>query len=210
MSDLPKFFKRFRATRRRTLALVEGLSQTQIDFAPSKKKWSAGQVLDHLTRVDDVLGEELDELLDRWRRKPGSASLARTLSASGISLPLVPDALLPLFDLPVAMAGVFVPRPVRQALLSSRAIPVQAPARIAPRKGRSADELRHELAACVDRLEERIAANPEAEWRRMRYYHPLFGFTHLPGMIASLVAHEKRHQGQLRDILGARRFPTAG
>lgn len=210
MSESPRFVRRLCKTRRETLALVEGLTQQQIDFSSSPRKWSTGQVLDHLTRVDEVFHEDCDELLARWRKSPGRASLFRSLSDSGLKLPLVPDAFLPLFDIPAAMAGVFVPRQLRQTVLSSRAVPAQAPERIRPRKGRPVEDLRRELAEFVDYLEARVAENPEVDWQRLRYYNPLFGFTNLPGFASTVISHEKRHQEQIREVLGARGFPAAG
>ncbi len=43
-----------RATRTQTLAMVQELSQGQIDYAPAPSKWSVGEVLDHL-----ILGQRL-------------------------------------------------------------------------------------------------------------------------------------------------------
>lgn len=209
MGGRPAAFDRFRDTRGETLELVRGLDQEQMDFSPGRGKWSVGEVLDHLVRVDEVFREEYDELLRRWREKRGGVSLYRSLSDAGFSLPLVPDALLPLFDLPTAMAGVLFPRPVRQVVFGSRSVPAKAPARIAPRRGRPAERLREELAGFQDYLEAYFADHPDVEWESLRYYNPLCGFTNLPGVVSFVASHERRHQGQLRDILAAKGFPAA-
>lgn len=209
MSDVPAFFERFRKTRRRTLRLVESLSREQMEFSASSRRWSIGQVLDHLTRVDEIFRDEFDELLKRWKKKRGPVSRYRTLSDSGLTLPLVPDAFLPLFDVPAAVMGVLVPRQVRQALLKNRAVPAMAPERIKPRKGRRPADLRRELRGFLEHLERFFSSNPDVEWKELRYYDPLFGFTNLPGVMSFIASHEKRHQGQIRDVLDEEKFPAA-
>ena len=209
MGDRPEAFERFRDTRSETLDLARDLTQEQLDFPSGPRKWSVGQVLDHLVRVDEVFREEYDELLRRWKKKRRGVGLFRTLSDAGFSLPLVPDAFLPLFDLPAAMAGVFIPRQVRQAVFSNRAVPAQAPGRIKPREGRKADNLRGELSEFQEYLEEFFADNPDVEWEKLRYYNPLCGFTNLPGVMSFIASHEERHQGQIREILDSEGFPKA-
>ena len=209
MSPAPKSHARFRETRRATLDLVDGLTQEQLDHSTRSKSWSVGEVLDHLAKVDELFREEYDELLRRWRKRRGSVSLYRSLSDVGLELPLVPNALRPLFELPTAMAGVFVPRPVRQVVFANRAVPAQAPSRIRPRRGRPGEDLRRDLAEFDDYLEAFFADNPDVDWPRLRYYNPLCGFTNLPGILSFLASHERRHQAQIREVLAAKGFPAA-
>lgn len=205
----PRSFARFRATRRRTLELVDGLSQGQLNHSPGSGRWSTGEVLDHLVRVDELFRGEYEELLRRRRKSGGPVSLYRSLADAGLELPLVPNALRPLFELPAAMAGVLVPRPLRQRVFANRAVPAKAPARIAPRPGRPSEDLRRELAGFDPWLEAFFSDNPDVDWVKLRYYNPLCGFTNLPGVLSFLASHERRHQGQIRDILTSKRFPTA-
>ena len=209
MSPVPKSRARFRDTRRATLDLTRDLSQEQMDFSVRSGAWSVGEVLDHLARVDGLFREEYDELLRRWRKKRGPVSLYRSLSDVGLELPLVPNALRPLFEVPTAMAGIFVPRPVRQAVFANRAVPARAPTRIRPRRGRPGSDLRRELAEFDDYLEAFFADNPDVDWPRLRYYNPLCGFTNLPGVMSFLASHERRHQAQIREVLAASGFPAA-
>lgn len=123
MNRRPRSFASFRDTRQRTLELARGLTQEQLDFSARSGKWSVGEVLDHLVRVDEPFRDEYDELLRRWKRRRGGVSLYRSLADVGLELPLVPNALRPFFDLPAALAGVFVPRPLRQAIFANRAPP---------------------------------------------------------------------------------------
>lgn len=208
MSPAPRSFARFRDIRSDTLKLARGLGQEQLDHAPSRRSWSVGEVLDHLVQVDRVFRGEYDELLARYKKKPGSVNLFRSLSDAGFSLPMVPDALLPFFDIPTAMAGVLIPRPLRQAVFSNRAVPARAPDRIRPEKGRPGEDLRTELGEFMEYLEAYFADNPEVEWNRLHYYNPLCGLTDLPGVMSFLASHEARHQKQIREIKRAKGFPA--
>ena len=198
----------FRATRRGTLALVHGLSQRQIDFEPAPDKWSLAQVLDHLTRTDRIFRKELKALVRRGRSR-GSAFLVRTLSDFDYRLPLVPRAFTPVFDLPLAAVGVAVPRPVRQAIARSRAVPAKSPKIIRPRKGRAAEDLRRELRDYFDFVEDLVAGNPGVRYRRLYYYNPLTAFTNFPGILSFTASHESRHQEQIRDIRTSPGFPRS-
>lgn len=207
MSDRPAAYDEFHDGRAETLALVDSLTQEQLDFSTAPRKWSVGEVLDHLVRVDEVFRDEYDELLRRWKKRGRGVGLYRSLSDAGFSLPLVPDALLPLFDVPTAMAGILFPRPIRQAVFRNRAVPAQAPKRIEPRHGRPADDLVGDLAGFQEYLERFFADNPDVEWERLRYYNPLCGLTNLPGVMSFIASHEGRHRKQIREILEADGFP---
>lgn len=210
MKNPPSAFARFAGTRRSTLGLVECLSQAQLDFSPGRRKWSVGEVLDHLVRVDRAFRDDFEELLRRSRRRRGGkVSVTRSLADVGLSVPMVPKAFLPLFDVPVAMAGVFVPRRVREAIFRNRAVPAKAPSRIRPTAGRAATELLRELEAFAGYVEGLSGEHPGIDWSRLRYYNPVTGFTDLPGVLSVMGSHERRHQEQIREIARSSRFPAA-
>ena len=180
-----------------------------MSFAPGRNRWSTGEVLDHLVQVDRAFRDEFDELLRRWQKKGGGAvTLVRSLADAGFSLPLVPKALLPLFDAPAAVAGVLVPRALREAVFRNRSVPAKAPRRIEPTAGRPTDELLADLRGFADYLDGYFSDHPDVDWQRLRYYNPLTGFTTLPGILSFIGSHERRHQDQIRDILGAAHFPA--
>ncbi len=210
MGKPPRSFSRFAETRAQTLELAAALSQEQMDFSPGRDKWSTGQVLDHLIQVDRVFRDEFEELLKRWEKKRGgAATLVRSLSDAGFSLPMVPKAFLPFFDVPAAMAGVLLPRSLRQAVFRNRAVPAKAPRRIEPTKGRPAGELIRDLRSFTDSLDGYFSDHPDVEWERLRYYNPLTGFTNVPGILSFIGSHERRHQDQIRDILAAKDCPAS-
>ena len=205
----PKSFSGFRDTRDRTLDLVRDLSQQQLDYSPGSRRWSTGEVLDHLVRIDELFREEYVELLRRWEKRRRGVSLYRSLADSGLELPLVPNALRPVFEVPAAMAGIFLPRPVRQRIFANRAVPAKAPPRMRPRPGRPGADLVNQLFGFATWLESFFADNPDVDWPSLRYYNALCGFTNLPGILSFLASHERRHQGQIREILASESFPAA-
>ena len=196
----------FRATRRRTLELVAGLGQAQVDLAPAPGKWSLAEVLDHLTRTDRIFRQELEVLVERGR-SGGSAFLLRTLSDFDFRLPGVPRALTPFFDLPLAFFSIVLPRPVRQAIARSRAVPARSPKIIEPKKGRAADDLCGELAEYLEFVDDLVADNPGVRYKELYYYNPLTAFTDFPGLLSFTASHESRHQEQIEDILASDGFP---
>lgn len=198
----------FRKTRQRTLSLVDELDQEQVDFAPAPDKWSVSEVLDHLTRTDRVFRDELRELVRRGA-KSTPVFLIRGLSDFDFSLPFVPQRLIPLFDLPLFFFSVVVPRPIRQAIARNRAVPAQSPKIIRPEKGRTAQDLRHELAEYGDWVEKLLADHPDLPLEKLYYYNPLTAFTNLPGLLSFTASHESRHQEQLQDIFDSPGFPAA-
>lgn len=197
----------FRATRRKTLASVEGLRRRQLEFSPGRGKWCLAEVLDHLTRVDRIFRRDLEELVAMRRRRKGRrVFLMRGMRDFDVSLPGVPKAFVPLLDLPVAALGAFVPRQLRQGVARSRLVPARAPRILVPRKGRQGDDLRAELHGMLE-FTGKLFADRETRFGRLYYYNPLTGFTSALGILSFTASHESRHQEQMADILAAEGFP---
>src|SRR5436305_14998558 len=93
-SGLRESLDEFRATRARTLALADGLSQEQLDYAPAPGKWSAGEVLDHMLLAEATNRGQIARLVELKRagRRP---ALRLTLSDVNVSAPYVPRTILP-------------------------------------------------------------------------------------------------------------------
>ncbi len=192
----------YRATRRRTLELVEGRPQEQIDLRPGRDKWSLGEVMDHLIRTDEAFRPEIAELVALARAgKP--TWLYRGLDHFGVRVPFVPAVVQRAAELPFAVAGMFLPSSLRALLTRPRWVPTRAPSVIEPRRGRPAGELRAQLAGMLEFVEATFAANPGVRFEELRYYNPIVGLTHVPGMLAFSTSHEARHQEQIRDILAS-------
>ena len=54
-----------RTVRARTFALIEGLSQEQLDYVPAPGAWSVGEQVDHLILAEQVLRGDMAILIER-------------------------------------------------------------------------------------------------------------------------------------------------
>jgi len=190
------------ASRARTLALVEGLSQERLDCVPRPGCWSIGEVLDHLLLTDAFYRGEIEQLID-LARSGQEPVLRRSLSELDISFAFMPRALLPWLDLPLTVMSAFVPRVLRDTLLRSRLLPARNPAVSTPRRNRPAAELRAELAASLASTQALFAHNADLDFRRLVHQHPLMGTNDALELLRILTLHEERHLDQIREALGA-------
>ncbi|HUP43280.1 MAG TPA: DinB family protein, partial [Thermoanaerobaculia bacterium] len=138
--------ERVRETRARTLELVAGLTQEQMDGAPGEGRWSAGEVLEHLVLTDRVYVRDVGELLAMAAAGQGTR-LRRTFADLNPSILFLPRSLLPVFELPLTVMSRLLPVGLRDSLASSRWLPAHHPDQTSPRPGRPAGELRRDLAA---------------------------------------------------------------
>ena len=194
-----------RATRFETLALLDGLTQEQVDYRPAPAKWSAGEIIDHLLKADAFYLRELEELLRRARS--GRVPFLFRSVAEIVDIPRPLHYVLPFAEIPFAVANSFFPAPLRRAVIAERRLPLRSPELMAPETGRSVAELKDDLHGLIDRLD--AMEQDGSDLYRLRYYNPVVGLTNLPSAIKFLANHEKRHQRQLRDLLSARGFPQA-
>ena len=198
-------FEDARGVRRETLSLVEGLDQRQSEHRTEPGKWSVGEVLDHLAKLDALIVRELEVALNQRRR--GLPFIYRGVADIDTTFPWVLRPVLPFFEVPFSVFNTVLPQSVRRAFTGNRSIPLQAPGVIAPRAGRSIDTLRRELDTTFRTLEQQQADNPQIDLDRVYYYNPITGLATVAGMYRFVSNHEERHQGQLRDILGDASFP---
>ncbi|HVT60573.1 MAG TPA: DinB family protein [Thermoanaerobaculia bacterium] len=196
----------FAAARAGTLALVAGVPQAELDRArPScagRRKWSPGEILDHLILSEGFYRGELEALI-RLARSGRPAALTRSFSELDISVLFIPRAILSLFALPLTLATLLMPGPLQDFATRSRLIPAQNPTVTTPRRGRPADELRQELSASLAATRAVLAANEDLDFGRMVYQHPLLGRKNVAEMLRFLTLHEQRHHEQLTIALAA-------
>ena len=198
----------FGAARQRTLELVEGLTQTQIEFSPAAGQWSVGEVLDHLLRGGALNRRDIAELIDLAKsgRRP---YLVRTFADVNVSIAFIPKSMLPFLEVPFRWWSMVVPRSAREFLIRNRLVPAQSPDVGTPRKGRALDELCQELRTALQETEALFAANPTLDYRAMMHQHPLLGVNNVLQLLRIVALHEQRHQSQISDILKLPGFPRA-
>lgn len=207
---MPKTYTEFedaRQVRLQTLSLVEGLDQQQSEHRTEPGKWSMGEVLDHLAKLDALIVRELEVALNQRRR--GLPFVYRGVADIDTTIPWVLRPVLPFFEVPFSIFNTVLPQTVRRAFTGNRSIPLQAPGVIAPRARRSIDALRRELDTTFRTLEQQQADNPKIDLDRVYYYNPITGLGSVAGLYRFVSNHETRHQGQLRDILEHPSFPAS-
>lgn len=193
-----------RDARHRTLDLVAGLSEAQAAFVPESGGWSIAEVLDHLVRSDDMFFREIETLLARGDR---GAFVCRGLKILGGRLAALPSPVRLGMELPLFFWNLTIPGVVRRFALEHPIPPAKAPPQLRPRRGRSLDLLRKDLTNGLGELDRLRHDHRDVDLRSYHYYGPVVGLTTLPGLIRLQAAHERRHQGQLRNIKSEGVFP---
>jgi uncharacterized damage-inducible protein DinB len=198
----------FRATRERTLALADGLTQTQLDYSPARGRWSAGEVLDHMLLAEGANRDQIVRLIELKRagRRP---ELNLTFSDVNVSVAYLPRSVLPLLETPLTLMNMLVPDGLRNYLTRNRLVPFRNPDVATPRRGRAAGRLRDDLADSLRETEALFQNNPDLDYGEMVVQHPLLGRYDMPGLLRFMSAHEQRHQSQIADIIADPRFPCA-
>ncbi len=199
-------FEEARDVRRETLRLVETLDQQQSEHRTESGKWSVGEVLDHLVKLDSLIVRELEVAFNQ--RRSGLPFVYRGVADIDTTVPWVLRPVLPFFEVPFSVFNTVLPQAARRAFTGNRSIPLQAPGVIAPRFGRPIDTLRHELKSAFETLEEQQADNPKVDLDRLFYYNPITGFGSVASLYRFVSNHETRHQGQLREFLDHESFPA--
>ena len=191
---------RFRATRERTLEIVDGLSQAELDARPSPGRWSVGEVLDHLALSDALDRGEIETLIGLART--GERPVPRRSFADvDVGVLFLPKSLLPWLEPPLSLMSTVLPKALRDWVVRTRWLRAQNPAVGEPRPGRPAEELRRELREAPERFTALLAGAGDVDLASLRHFHPLLGWNDLAGIFSFMEGHERRHQGQLRELV---------
>ncbi len=198
----------FRSTRAQTMAMVDGLTQVQIDHVPARGKWSIGEVLDHL-----ILGQRLNVcyIAEVIEMKKAGRPPVRKLSFSDVDVSVghIPKSMLPALEVPFNVLNLFLPNGVRDFMTRNRVVPAQNPNLTTPRHGRSATDLSGDLISSLKELETLLESHAHLDFSEMVITHPLLGNNSVPGLLRFLALHEQRHQSQIEEILTSPRFPKS-
>lgn len=205
-SNLSANIAQFRAARARTLALIHGLTQEQMDYKPAPDVWSAGEIIDHMLLAETTNREQIERLV-ALKREGARPELRLNFADLNVSVAHIPRCVLPLLEVPLTLMNMFVPNGVRNYLTRNRLIPFQNPDQAAPRSGRSAQELRQDLENSLQETESLFFRNADLNFSEMFISHPLLGNYDAPGLLRFMTAHEQRHQTQLVNLLANPQFP---
>jgi uncharacterized damage-inducible protein DinB len=189
-----------RVARGETLRLCEGIGQEQSELAPAQGKWSVGEVLDHLLLTENYyrgVFAQLVELAKSGRPAVVDSSFAEV----NTSIAYIPKSVLSALEIPFTVFNRFLPSVVRETIIGNRIIPAQSFDLAQPRKGKPIGELKARLASSYEQTASIFRDNPNAGYRAMRYRHPLMGDNNALQVLRIVSLHERRHQGQIKEIL---------
>lgn len=196
------------SARSNTIQLADGLLQEQSDFVPARGKWSAGEVLDHIILAERLYYNKFSILVEL--QKAGKKSELRSdFSEIDTSILFVPKAVLPLLEIPLTVLNTFMPKFVREKMTQYRVMPAQTPSVADPQWGRDIKQVQLELRLSLQQTVELFEKNPDLDYQRMLFSHPLMGKNNALEMLRILALHEQRHLNQVRDILQAPAFPSS-
>src|SRR5262245_24634704 len=197
-----------RTVRARTLAMIQSLSQEQLDYVPEPGAWSLGEMLDHLILSEQFLRGEIAILIERTKANQ-TPYLYRSFAEFNARPTCIPESALPWLEVPFSVFSMFIPAGLREYILRNVPFPAQAPAVTLPHRGKTKAVLCEELRAMLHETEALFAANPSLDYDNMRHQHPLFGIQTVPQLVRTLWLHEQAHQDQIARIMASSQFPKA-
>jgi hypothetical protein len=216
-----------RRAREATLDLIGDLSDAQLQFVPARRprlfelpflplwvlsppgrRWSVGEVADHLILFEGVFRNDITTIIEL--KKAGRDPLLQIgFRDINVSFAFIPRAFLPFLELPVGLFSQIAPNALVEFLTASRVLPAQNPDIAAPRRRRGKDALRLDLRSSLLASEALFAANPDLDYRRMFRQHPTTGRQNVLEALRMIALHEQRHHGQIREILDDPAFPKS-
>jgi len=185
--DLSSFIQQLEAVKADGTAFVAGLSHVQFNWRPAPERWSIGECLDHLNVSMTVTLPAFDRAIAEGR--------ARGLVGAG---------------------------PFRYGLLSRLMIwSMEPPPRIknkrpkafyAPRGEHAAQRVLPEFLRVRDEIAARVRRADGLNLARVRITSPASRWLRMPlgAYFAFILAHERRHLWQARQVAAAPGFPGAG
>lgn len=174
-------------TRRRLLAGVESLTDEQAAFRPSPERWTAAEIVEHLSISEEQSVRLLHKLLGRAE---GDGAAAATTTTGE----------------PVA----FVPFSIAEFVERSRGEKFEAPEVVRPKGGANLRDSLARLEGSRAALRELRARVESRDCRALKFPHPLFGPLNLYEWLAFIGAHEERHLAQLEALKSSDGFEAAG
>ena len=213
MSDcsLERHIDRIQRERTALLSRIEGLSQLQLDYQPSRQSWSIGQIVHHVGLAEKLWRGHLSRAI----RKAGPKREA-TVHVSLDDVPfrsrVLPDFLWrnPLVLPPLSLMVKLIPRPIQAMMFAIPLIKMDAAPQMQPKRGLSRNQILQFLEetrrTTLDLL------RPICDWNltRIRVVHPLVGDQDVCGILELLASHEQRHAQQIDLIKKRASYPRGG
>lgn len=195
-----------RRVRTHTLALIENLSQAQMDDVLDLGEWSVGEVIDHLILSEQFLRQDIAILID-FAKAGHKPYLYRSFAEFNARPAYIPEFMLRALETPLNIVNMFAPAAIREYVVRNVPIRALAPDVSLPQKGKPKVILYDGLSSALKDTEGLFAANPSQDFNRMQHQHPLFGIQTVPQLLRTLALHEQAHQDQISRLLASPQFP---
>jgi hypothetical protein len=184
-SELDGYLEEVRYIRQDVAAIVANLGDGQFTWRPAPGRWSIGECFEHLNLTAAAFIPAIDAAIADAR--------ARNLLSNG---PFV----YPLFERLFVTSNEPPPGRRYRAFKAYR-----PPSRLSP------DPVMTAFVSWQDRLAERIKRADGVDLRRARQRSPILPIVKwsLGTMFALVLAHERRHIWQARQVRNEQRFPVA-
>lgn len=180
---LDEYVRGFETVGRDVTALMRGLTDAQLNWRPSDGRWSIAECIAHLTATGNVYFDPLDRAIERGQARAMFGG--REFQPNGIGRWLIAQ---------------MEPPPKRKFPAMKRIVPHTV-------------ESGKELAAGFDTMHrgliDRVRRATGLDLSRVKLRSPLVPLIRLPlgTWLAFLVAHERRHLWQARQVRQELRFP---
>ena len=185
-------------TRRKTLLLLSKLSQSNLDQRRVEKRWSPGEVFDHLVKFDQFFLRSAKQLL-LLAQTGQSTRLEYSFQQLDVGPACIPKRALSSFTIPLTIASRIIPKSAQRLLAGF--LPIQHPQFATPIRNRPKMELQCELKQTLHEYIELFAQSHEFDLSRMTISHPLLGKRSLLELPEFVVVHERRHLRKMQSLL---------
>jgi hypothetical protein len=196
----------FASVRAVTLAAVTPLTQAQLDFSPRFRRWSIGEIVDHLLLAEGQYRAEIGRLID-LARSGRTPYLKRSFRDANVAPLFLPDAVLSILEVPFGIVSGLMPDSLRGLMTELPLVPTRNPDFATPKPRRPAGALKTELAASLASTRTLIVSNADLDLTQLVSEHPLMGRTNVPQILTFLSRHERRHQRQIEGVRVDKGFP---
>lgn len=200
--------EQWRAVRSQTAAMMENLSQEQLDFFPELDEWSIGEILGHLILSDEFIHGEITALIT-LATSGQDPYLYRSCREFNARPAFVPESALSLLEAPLSIMTMFMPESLRDLMVRRPPLAAEAADATTPRRGVSRSELHALLRDSMADVESLLEAHADLDYARMRHHHPMFGIQTVPQLLRSIWLHEQAHQDQIQRVARHPNFPAS-
>jgi hypothetical protein len=196
----------FHVVREETLAILGQVSPEQALWSPQKGTWSIAQIADHLLRSEEMYREQFQRLV-RMANEGRGTSIEISLRDVDVGFAAVPRQVIELMEFPMRMFNLFVPHVVRETMVRYPLVAALNPRSSEPREGLTVEKLKQDLAEALEETESFFRTPLPPNIHELTINHPIMGNNTIPQLFGIMIAHEKRHHGQMSDVRAHASFP---